>query len=113
VLQAQPASAIGVYDPFVWKLAPTISAGTSGDLDVDVLVTDAAGEPRPGAVVRLWLDVDDFTRVYRTQTTAAQNGRARISIPADALAQGAGDRWVHITAGETYPLVETIVPIEN
>lgn len=106
-----PPAALDVHDPFVWKIAPTTTAGASGDLAVDVLVTDANGVPQPDATVKLWLDVDDFTRVHRAQAAADAIGRARFVIPAAALARGQGDRWVHVTAGRTYPLAETALPI--
>lgn len=112
LLDLAPPSALAVHDPFVWRITPT-STPRSGDLDVDVLVTDATGAPQPGSVVKLWLDVDDFTRVYRSQATADGNGRVRFSIPSAALARGSGDRWVHVTAGVTYPLAETAFPIED
>jgi hypothetical protein len=106
-----PPAALDVHDPFVWKITPATTAGGSGDLAVDVLVTDAAGVPQPGASVKLWLDVDDFTRVFRAQAAAGADGRAPFVIPATALAQGRGDRWVHVTAGVDYPLAETAFPV--
>jgi hypothetical protein len=106
-----PPAALGVHDPFVWKIAPTTTADASGALDVDVLVTDASGAPQADATVKLWLDVDDFTRVFRTQATSDASGRARFTIPAAALARGRGDRWVHVTAGRTHPLAETALPV--
>ncbi|MBM4246611.1 MAG: M28 family peptidase [Deltaproteobacteria bacterium] len=106
-----PPAALDVHDPSVWKIAPTTTTGASGVLDVDVLVTDASGAPQPDATVKLWLDVDDFTRVFRAQATSDASGRARFVIPAEALARGSGDRWVHVTAGRTHPLAETALPV--
>jgi hypothetical protein len=111
LLDLAPPAALDVHDPFIWRIAPTTTAAASGDLDVDILVTDAGGTPQSAALVKLWLDVDDFTRAYRTQVTTDDSGQVRVSIPAAALAQGSGDRWVHITAGETYPLAETAFPL--
>ena len=113
LLDTAPPSALDVHDPFVWRIMPTTAPTSAGNLDVDVLVTDVAGAPQPGSLVKLWLDVDDFTRVYRAQGTADESGHARFAIPADALALGSGDRWVHITAGVTYPLAETAIPLED
>ena len=106
-----PPAALDVHDPSVWKIAPTTTAGASGALEIDVLVTDASGAPQPDATVKLWLDVDDFTRVFRTQATTDASGRARFVIPAESLARGSGDRWVHVTAGRTHPLAETALPV--
>ena len=106
-----PPAALAVHDPFVWRITPSTAAAPSGDLDVDALVTDAKGVPQANATVKLWLDVDDFTRVYRAQAASDADGHARFLIPAAALAQGRGDRWVHVTAGVSYPLAETALPI--
>ncbi|MBY0279319.1 M28 family peptidase [Candidatus Binatia bacterium] len=106
-----PPAALDVHDPAVWKIVPTTRGGASGDLDVTVLVTDASGTPQPAASVKLWLDVDDFTRVFRAQGVADASGQARFAIPATALAQGSGDRWIHVTAGVTHPLAETALPV--
>ena len=42
---------------------------------------DARGTPQPAAV-EVWVDVDDFSRVYRAQTTADAAGRASVVGPA-------------------------------
>jgi hypothetical protein len=110
LLDAAPPTAFEVHDRFVWRIAPTTHAAASGDLAVEVVVTDAAGTRQSDAVVKLWLDVDDFTRVYRAQAETDQSGATRFTIPADTLALGDGDRWVHVTAGVTYPLSETVFP---
>lgn len=111
-LDAASPGALAVHDPFVWKISAMLEPAGTGDLDVNVLVTDAAGAPQPGAFVRLWVDVDDFTRVYRLQLTADANGGAHFTIPSAALARGRGDRWMHITAGVDFPLAEAIVPLD-
>lgn len=111
LIDVVPPGALDVHDPFVWKITPTTAATAAGDLDVEVVVSDANGAPQPGATIKVWLDVDDFTRVYRAQAASDASGRARFVIPAAALARGRGDRWVHVTAGATYPLAETALPV--
>jgi hypothetical protein len=48
--------------------------------------------PQDAANVRVWLDVDDATA----------------NVPASALSQGSGARYLHVTAGQGYPLAERI-----
>ncbi|MBW2458164.1 MAG: hypothetical protein JRI68_26910 [Deltaproteobacteria bacterium] len=88
------------------------TATGSGGLAVDILVTDAAGTPQPQAQVTAWLDVDDFERAHRVELTADDAGAATMVIPDAALSQGSGSRWLHVTAGESYPLAERIVPVD-
>lgn len=97
-------------DPFVWRVVDQ-RRETAAGLEVELLVTDAAGQPQPGAFLRLWLDVDDFSRVWRGDGTTDASGKARLLVPSAALARGAGDRWLHATAGVTHPLVEWIAPL--
>ena len=92
-----------------WSAAGVITTGAWQD--IEVVVSDANGAPQPGATIKVWLDVDDLTRVYRAQAASDASGRARFVIPAAALARGRGDRWVHVTAGATYPLAETALPV--
>jgi hypothetical protein len=98
------------HDPEVWRLdVATASAG--GDLEVTVTVTDAGAAPQVGATVRLWLDVDDFTRVHGDEGVTNGAGQLTFTVGADALAEGAGGRWLHVTAADEHPLAETIVPL--
>ena len=96
-------------DRNVWSITPTTTP-SGDDLVVDVQVTDSSGVPQPGANVRIWLDVDDFTRVHDLTVIADESGYATATIPALALATGRDGRWVHVTAGHDYPQAEAIVP---
>jgi len=108
--QAEPES-FAVRDPNLWQLEVT-TATDAGDLTVDIVVTDAGGTPQPQAQVTAWLDVDDFVRTHRAELTTDGAGTTSTVIPASALTQGSGSRWLHVTAGKDYPLAERIVPVD-
>ncbi len=96
-----------VHDPEVWR----IDVVDPDPAALVIQVGDAAGTPQAGAVVTVWVDVDDFTRVHLETVTAGATGQAMVSIPPAALAAGAGSRWLHITAGREYPFAEAILPL--
>ena len=75
-------------------------------------VTDAWGFAQGGADVRLWVDVDDFTKVFAASALTDALGRAAIVVPGAVFASGGPRRWIHATAGIDYPLAEAILPFQ-
>ena len=67
--------------------------------------------PAQGARIDAWVDVDDFTRVFRTSLRADPHGAASTIVPRAALQRGAGGRYLHVTAGAEWPLAEWILPL--
>jgi hypothetical protein len=99
------------HDAKLWS--PTVQTTTlaSGDLQVDVTALDADGLTQAAAQVRVWVDVDDFTRAFKVEVKADGQGKAQVIVPKPALTQGQGGRWLHVTAGQTYPLSERLSPL--
>src|SRR5205085_1577983 len=58
------------------------------------------------------LAVDDFTFAEQLDSTTDGDGKATFTFSAAAVAMGSGGRYVHVTAGPDYPLVEEIVQVE-
>jgi hypothetical protein len=113
VLNAFPAEAIAQRDPALWNAAVTTSpvpAARGDELVVSVAVTDASGAPRAGAQVRVDYLVDDFTLAAELDAVTDADGRATVRVPALAIGRGSQD-FLHVTAGEWYPLVERIVEV--
>ncbi len=117
VLDNEPLQSFKVLDPELWAPAHTTSLLPDGSRDVTVTAKDASGVPQPGAFVRVWVDVDDFTRSFEQTVTTDANGVATVRVPAAALSagEGKGSRWLHFTTGETYPLAERLerLPLER
>ena len=106
-LRVEPMASFQVRDSTVWEIRTTTSV-VGGGLRLDIEVVDHQGVPQPGARLDVWLDVDDFFRVFRVGATTDGAGRASVVLPSAALSQGSSHRFVHVTAGVTYPLAETI-----
>jgi hypothetical protein len=110
-LDQAEVESFGVYDPTLWTVEVSQTTAATG-LELNIQVGDGEGTPQPQATVKVWLDVDDFTRAYAEQLTSDGAGKATTIIPNGALAQGSGSRWLHVTAGQDYPLAERIVPLD-
>ncbi|HTO95430.1 MAG TPA: M28 family peptidase [Myxococcales bacterium] len=109
-LDALPDDEFGGRDPHLWALAAVTSEGQAG-LHLDLRAARADGKPAGGARVEVWLDVDDFTRVFHAGLSADAAGAASLTIPREALHRGTSGRYLHVTAGESWPLVERILPL--
>jgi hypothetical protein len=106
-----PAATFQKRDSNVWFPTVSTKPAANGDLTVDVTVLDINGSPQAAAKVTLWVDVDDFTRAFRVEGAADGAGKVTLTIPKAALDAGKGGRYLHITAGKTYPLAEHISPL--
>ena len=91
-----------VADPQVWSATVTAN-GTS----VDVMVKTGAGAPAANANVKASVMHDDFILDGEVSATTDANGHATLTIPAAAGA----NKFLHVTAGPTYPLAETIIAL--
>jgi aminopeptidase YwaD len=97
-------------DPHLWTLEIGTTHSSAGLL-LEVRARRPGGDPAAGAQVQVWLDVDDFTRAFRADVRTDASGVARVTVPGDALQRGGGGKYVHVTAGESWPLVERILPL--
>jgi hypothetical protein len=111
VLDDEPVQSFRVHDEKVWDPTITTAAVPGAGLDVTVVARDVDGVAQPGAAVQISVHVDDFTRVFEQAATADASGTATVRVPADALAAGQGGRWMHVTAGRTFPLAERVQPL--
>jgi Zn-dependent M28 family amino/carboxypeptidase len=113
-LNGFPAEAIARRDPALWNAAVTTARGPHHDdpLVATVVVTDGAGAPQAGAQVRFDHLVDDFTLATERDARTDSNGLATIEIPAATMDAGRSHAYLHVTAGERYPLVERIVLVK-
>ena len=92
-------------------LAMNDRCGRRPSVVTSIAVTDASGAPQANAIVKASVLVDDFTLVDRQTTTTDANGMATVTFDPGALQAGGGNRFLHVTAGPVYPLVEQIVPL--
>lgn len=110
-LDESPIASFDKLDDQLWNPDVAMTKEPNGDIIVKVTAQDSAGLAKASANVRVWLDVDDFSRVSDTRVVADASGKTSVTIPAAALAKGAGARWIHVTVGEKFPLAERILPV--
>jgi peptidase M28-like protein/PA domain-containing protein len=109
-LDSAPDEQFAASDPHLWSLRVDAWPAHHG-LVVHAQASVPDGGPAAGAQVMVWLDVDDFTRVFRASLCADAAGAASVTIPLQALQRGTGRRYLHVTAGEAWPLAERILPV--
>jgi hypothetical protein len=107
-LMTAPAERFGVRDPALWRV----------DVDVDrrddafvvrVLVRDAGGQPQRAAAVEAVLFEDDFFAIATEHAVSDADGGATLRLPAGG--GGTAQRFLHVTAGARWPLVEFVQPV--
>ncbi len=109
-IMANEPSDYEVADPQLWTASVTTQT-TSDKLAVDALFLDGMGVPGAGARATATILYDDFLVGATVDAVADDNGRVTFELPAAALSMGSGNRFLHVTAGPTYPLVENIQPL--
>lgn len=97
---------LAVPDPQLWTAEVTRTAGAT--VDITVTVRDGAGALKAGAIVEAAALHDDFLLSAETTATTDDSGVAHLQLPASVLTDGTGNRFLHVTAGPVYPLVEKI-----
>jgi Zn-dependent M28 family amino/carboxypeptidase len=107
-LDSQPIASFNMLDAKLWNPDVMQTKQPNGDLLVQVTAKDATGAPQDKASVRVWLDVDDFTRAFDLTEISGADGKVQVTVPALALGMGKGARYLYVTAGKTYPLSERI-----
>ena len=96
-----------VTDPKLWQGTVTTTPG--GDsLTVDATFTDATGAPQASAIAAASVMYDDFMLATKVTGTTDATGHVQFHIPTAMTQMGSGNRFLHVTAGPTYPLVEKI-----
>ena len=99
-----------VPDPKLWTA--TVQTGGNTVFAVDATFKDGAGvSVGPGAIASASILVDDFTLSSTVTVTTDASGHAVFQFPAGAQTIGTANRFLHVSAGPTYPLVEQIIAL--
>jgi Zn-dependent M28 family amino/carboxypeptidase len=102
----EPAD-LAMADPALW----TAQVSTSGSYSVEVTVRDGTGALRSGAIVEVTAMHDDFMLGAEIKGMTDASGHVVLQLPGSVLTDGAGKRFVHVTAGPVYPLAEQIIAL--
>ncbi len=102
-------SGFAVVDNQVWTAALTVTPGDP--LLIDAIVSDGFGALQPSTPAHASLLVDDFFMVGEADATTDAQGHVQFQFPASQTTMGQGNRFIHVTSGPTYPMVEKIVAV--
>lgn len=108
LMKLAPAD-FAVPDPQVWTADVTTSTGSM--FLVEATITDGMGQLRGGVMATASVLYDDFLHAATVTAMTDATGKARFELPLDVVTRGSGNRFVHVTAGPEYPLVEKIVAL--
>lgn len=100
---------LAVTDPAIWTAAVSTAPGAM--FTVTAVIKDGAGTLQPGALATAAILHDDFSLSSTLDATANAAGVATFQFPAGAANRGSGSRFLHVTAGPTYPLTEQILAL--
>jgi Zn-dependent M28 family amino/carboxypeptidase len=101
-------------DPSVYEVVDTslwttdVQTSTAAMFTVNATFADGNGGIGANAIATASILTDDFTL---TAITTDATGHAQFQFPPSAIAAGSGNRFLHVTAGPTYPLVEKIIAL--
>ena len=98
-----------VKDPQIWTAEITTSSDAM--FVVDAQIHDGMGAMRGNVLATASVLYDDFMHAQTIDAMTDATGKAHFEFPLDVATRGAGKRYVHITAGPQYPLVEKIVAL--
>jgi Zn-dependent M28 family amino/carboxypeptidase len=98
-----------VVDPQVWTAEVTTSSGAM--FVVDAQIHDGMGVMRGNVLATASVLYDDFMHAQTIDAMTDANGKAHFEFPLEVTTRGSGKRYVHVTAGPQYPLVEKIVAL--
>ena len=111
LMKNEPAAFSGLDDK-LWQASLTLEpSAASAPLIVHAQIADAQGRAQAATAVNAVLLVDDFFPAASLDVTTDGNGLATFSFTAAERAMGTGNRFVHVSAGPEYPLVEQIIQL--
>jgi Zn-dependent M28 family amino/carboxypeptidase len=113
-LGANAPDAYAMTDSQLWKatVAPR-SRAAGADLVVDATFTDATGHPQAGAPATASLLHDDFFLASVQTATTDASGKVTFTFPAADANAGQAPRFLHVTSGPMWPLVEEVVSLPS
>jgi hypothetical protein len=112
LLLSSPPERFARRDPALWQARVRARAGDQMLL-VDVAVEDGFGRAQANAFVEAVLFHDHFFETATRNVRTGADGRATLRFPAAAFLGRRHPRFLHVTAGATYPLVETVIALDG
>jgi hypothetical protein len=111
-LLSDDTAPFATHDPKLWLAQVTPHSRTAGmPLTVDVAVQDGSGTAAPNAPVNAYLLYDDFFEADSQAAMTDMSGKVSFTFQGSAADMGKGNRFLHVTSGPMYPLVEQVVAL--
>ena len=102
---------LAVVDKELWTADVTTAAGDAM-FTVDATFRDGeAGFRPPGLSPPRWCSMTTSRSRALARATTDASGHAQFRFEPSVIAMGSGNRFLHVTAGPVYPLVEKIVAL--
>jgi Iap family predicted aminopeptidase len=109
---SRPVQDYRFIDGSLWTATLAVFSATSSMAQVGVSLAKADGTPLPNTNVTGTLFCDDFFAAPDVVVRTDAQAHATFTWQRE-LQNCKGKRWVHITAGESYPLVEKVVSLDG
>ena len=107
---AVPAERFAVPDPALWRAEAQVSHH-EGEVQVAVQLRDSAGQLQSHATVEAVLFEDDFFAIASARGLTDGDGGVTLRLPGGAPATPESRRFLHVSAGPRWPLVEMVRPL--
>ncbi len=107
---AVPAERFAVPDPALWRAEAQVSHH-EGEVQVAVQLRDSAGQLQSHATVEAVLFEDDFFAIASARGLTDGDGGVTLRLPGGAPATPDSRRFLHVSAGPRWPLVEMVRPL--
>jgi Zn-dependent M28 family amino/carboxypeptidase len=98
-----------VSDINLWAADVTTTSGAMFAIDAEI--RDGTGALQPNITATASVMYDDFFQAATVSVKTDANGHAVFQLPPATITMGSGQRFLHVTAGPTYPLVEKILAL--
>jgi hypothetical protein len=111
LMKDDPSRFVGL-DPKLWQAELAVMGARAGDPTVvRAAISDAQGRPQANVSADAVLLYDDFFPAVTQTVMTDSTGTATFSFSAMQTSMGSGNRFVHVSAGPEYPLVEQVVQL--
>jgi hypothetical protein len=109
-LMTMPAERFAAHDPALWHATAHVTR-RDDDVIVAVQVRDGAGQPQAHATVDVVLFEDDFFEQAAARALTDGDGTATLRLRGCGAAPPDQRRFLHVSAGPRWPLVELVQPL--
>jgi|GEM_PF-2726382 len=114
LLLDQPPERYAELDTSLWRMETRLAPMLDGEPPrLELQVTDVHGIPQANAHIVADAMYDDFYPSFSHELRTDEHGMAVLELHRAALTAGAGRRFLHLSAGRDFPLVESALSLDR